>query len=389
MDKDQQSIDLHRKYQGKLETVSKIHIKNKEGLALVYTPYVAAVCKAIAQDKNLANELTLKGRTIAVISDGSAVLGLRNIGPEAAMPVMEGKAILFKQFGELDAFPICLATQNNEEIITIVKNLAPTFAGINLEDIEAPRCFDIENALQNIGIPVMHDDQHGTAVVVLAGLMNAAKVVGKDFKKLKVIINGSGAAGIAIANMLLCRSFEEGICDAVSNLILLDSKGIVHKGRADLNPYKADIAKHSNKENLSGDLHTALKGADVFIGVSRGDVINAHDIKLMNKDAIIMAIANPTPEIMPDEAKKGGAMVVASGRSDFPNQINNCLVFPGIFKGALQVHAKKITNEMKHAAAVALASVVKKPIADYIIPSVFEPGLADIIAQAVAKAYKH
>jgi len=363
-----------------------VAVANKDDLALVYTPHVAAVSKAIEQDKSLARELTLKGRTIAIVSDGSAVLGLRNIGPEAAMPVMEGKAILFKLFGGLDAFPICVGTQNNEEIITIVKNLAPTFAGINLEDIEAPRCFEIENALQDIGIPVMHDDQHGTAVVVLAGLMNAAKVVGKNFRDLKIVINGAGAAGIAIANMLLCRSFEEGICEAVSNLILVDSKGIIHKGRSDLNAYKLDIAKHSNRENQTGSLHDALKGADAFIGVSRGNLVTSSDITLMNKKAIVMAIANPIPEILPSEAKRGGAMVVASGRSDFPNQINNCLVFPGIFKGALKANAKKITNEMKHAAAVALAGAVKKPTADNIIPSVFEPNLATIVANAVAKA---
>ncbi|MDE2026847.1 MAG: NADP-dependent malic enzyme, partial [Patescibacteria group bacterium] len=332
MDKDQQAIELHKKNQGKLETVSKITIKNKEDLALAYTPHVAAVSKAIEKDKKLANELTLKGRTIAVVSDGSAVLGLRNIGPEAAMPVMEGKAVLFKQFGGLDAFPICVGTQNTGEIISFVKNLAPTFAGINLEDIEAPRCFVIEQALQDIGIPVMHDDQHGTAIVVLAGLMNAAKVVGKHIKDLKIVVNGAGAAGIAIANMLLCRSFQEGICESVSNLVIVDSKGIIHKDRPDLNPYKLELAKHSNRDNQQGDLREALKGADAFVGVSRGNLLTADDIKLMNKHAIVFAIANPTPEIMPLEAKNGEALVVASGRSDFPNQINNCLVFPGIFK---------------------------------------------------------
>ncbi len=304
MDKNQQAIELHRKYGGKLETVSKIAVKNRDDLSLVYTPYVAAVCKAIEENKELAKELTLKGRTIAVVSDGSAVLGLRNIGPEAAMPVMEGKAILFKQFGGLDAFPICIGTQNTGEIISFVKNLAPTFAGINLEDIEAPRCFVIEQALQDIGIPVMHDDQHGTAIVVLAGLMNAAKVAGKKLKDLKIVISGAGVAGIAIANMLLCRSFEEGICESVSNLVLLDSKGILHKDRPDLNPYKLEIAKHSNRDNQKGDLREALKGADAFIGVSRGNLMTAEDIQLMNPNAIVFAIANPTPEIMPLEAKK-------------------------------------------------------------------------------------
>jgi malate dehydrogenase (oxaloacetate-decarboxylating) len=386
MDKDQQAIKLHKKYQGKIETVSKIKITTREQLALVYTPHVAAVSKAIEKNKPLANMLTLKGRTVAVISDGSAVLGLRNIGGEAAMPVMEGKAMLFKQFGGVDAFPICLATQDTNEIVTIVKNLAPTFAGINLEDIAAPRCFVIENALQDIGIPVMHDDQHGTAVVVLAGLLNASKVVGKNLRDLKVVINGAGAAGIAIANMLLCHSFEEGICESVKDLILVDSKGILDRKRTDLNPFKEEIAQFSNKKNITGTLQMALKDADVFIGVSRGNLLTPSDIKTMNKNAIVFAIANPIPEIMPMDAKRGGASIVASGRSDFPNQINNVLVFPGIFKGAIKAGAKKITNTMKHAAAYAIAGIVKNPTVDYIIPSVFEPHLADIVARAVTKA---
>lgn len=386
MNTDEKAIKLHEKFQGKLETISKIDVKNKDILSLVYTPGVGAVSKAIEKDKNLANTLTLKGRTIAIVSDGSAVLGLRNIGPEAAMPVMEGKAILFKIFGGLDAFPICVGTQNNEEIISFVKNLAPTFAGINLEDIEAPRCFIIEKALQNIGIPVMHDDQHGTAVVVLSGLLNVSKVTGKKMSDLKVVINGAGAAGIAIANMLLCHSFEENICKPVGDLILVDSKGIIGKDRQDLNLYKKDIVQYSNKRNLSGNLQTALKGADVFIGVSRGNLVTAKDVATMNKNAIVFAIANPTPEIMPDEAKKGGALIVASGRSDFPNQINNVLAFPGIFKGALRANAKQITNKMKHAAAYAIAGMIKNPTPDCIIPSVFTKGLAETVAKAVAKA---
>lgn len=386
MNTDQKAIALHKKYWGKLETISKIKVKDKNMLSLVYTPGVGAVSKAIEKDKNLANTLTLKGRTIAVVTDGSAVLGLRNIGPEAAMPVMEGKAILFKQFGGLDAFPICLGTQDTGEIITCVKNLVPTFAGINLEDIEAPRCFLIEQALQEIGIPVMHDDQHGTAVVVLAGLINASKVVGKRFRDLKVVINGAGAAGIAIANMLLCRSFEADICTPVGDLVLVDSKGILDRKRKDLNMFKKEIARYSNKKNLSGTLKDALKGADVFIGVSRGNLVTPEDIKTMNKDAIVFAIANPIPEIMPEDALRGGARIVASGRSDFPNQINNVLAFPGIFKGALQAKATKITNIMKHAAAYAIAGAVKKPTADNIIPSVFHPKLAEIVAKAVAEA---
>jgi len=386
VDINQQAIELHKKFQGKLETISKIDVKTREMLSLVYTPGVGAVSKAIEANKKLANNLTLKGRTIAVVSDGSAVLGLRNIGPEAAMPVMEGKAILFKLFGGLDAFPICIGTQDTGEIITFVKNLAPTFAGINLEDIEAPRCFIIEQALQNIGIPVMHDDQHGTAVVVLAGLLNAVKVTGKKLKNLKVVINGAGAAGIAIANMLLCRSFEADICTPVGDLILVDSKGIINKKRADLNEFKKEIARYSNRKNISGILDDALKGADVFIGVSRGNLVSPDQIKTMNDKAIVFSIANPIPEIMPREAQKGGAMVVASGRSDFPNQINNVLVFPGIFKGALQAKATRITNIMKHAAAYAIAGMVKNPTPDCIIPSVFEPNLADIVAKAVAKA---
>lgn len=383
---DEQALKLHEKYQGKLETVSKIVVKDRETLSKVYTPGVAAVSKAIERSKKLASTLTLKGRTIAIVSDGSAVLGLRNIGPEAAMPVMEGKAILFKQFGGLDAFPICVGTQNTGEIITFVKNLTPTFAGINLEDIEAPRCFVIEQALQDIGIPVMHDDQHGTAVVVLAGLLNAAKVVGKQLRDLRVVINGAGAAGIAIANMLLCRSFESDICTPVGDLILVDSKGIIDKDRRDLNMFKKEIARYSNKENRSGILMDALIGADVFIGVSRGNLVTPKMVKTMNKNAIIFAIANPTPEIMPDDAKKGGAVVVASGRSDFPNQINNVLAFPGIFKGALRAGATRITNVMKHAAAYAIAGTIKKPTPNEIIPSVFYPGLADIVAKAVAEA---
>lgn len=385
MDLNKQAIVLHQKFQGKLETTSKVPVTNRDELSLAYTPGVAAVCKEIQKDKNLANELTLKGRTIAVVTDGSAVLGLGNIGPEAAMPVMEGKALLFKTFGQVDAFPICLATQDTQEIISIVKKLVPTFAGINLEDIAAPRCFEIEESLQEIGIPVMHDDQAGAAIVTLAGLLNASRVVGKSLREMKVVICGAGAAGIAIARMLLCLSFEQGMCTPVRDLLMVDKTGIINRKRTDLNSYKKEIADHSNKENISGDLKTALKNADVFIGVSGPNLLTAEDIKLMNSQAIVFALANPTPEIMPEEAKKGGAVVIATGRSDYPNQINNLLAFPGVFKGTLQRGATKITNNMKLAAALKLADLVKNPGVDNIIPSVFEKGLAEEVARAVAE----
>lgn len=396
MDINQRAIKLHKKFQGKLETVSKVPVTNREELSFAYTPGVAAVCNAIKENKSLVKNLTLKGRTIAIVSDGSAVLGLGNIGPEAAMPVMEGKAVLFKLFGGLDAFPICLQTQDPREIVRIVKNLAPTFAGVNLEDISAPRCFEIEEALSGIGIPVMHDDQWGAAIVTLAGLLNAARVVGKNIKDLKIVINGAGAAGMAIARMLLCLSFEQGSCTPVSDLIMIDSEGIIGRQtgalkeiglmRKNWNRYKEEIAKHSNKKNLSGGLKDALKGADVFIGVSRANLLTSDDILLMAKDPIVFALANPVPEIMPEEAKKGGAKVVATGRSDYPNQINNLLAFPGVFKGAIRSGAMKITNGMKLAASLTLAKMIDSPSAEKIIPSVFEKGLAEKVARAVEKA---
>lgn len=385
-DLNQQALELHKKFQGKLETTPKIGVSNRDELSLAYTPGVAAVCKEIEKDKSLENQLTLRGRTIAVVTDGSAVLGLGNIGPEAAMPVMEGKALLFKTFGGIDAFPICLATQDTNEIISIVKKLIPTFAGINLEDISAPRCFEIEESLQDIGIPVMHDDQAGAAIVTLSGLLNAAKVVGKQLKDMKIVINGAGAAGIATARMLLCMSFEQGMCTPVKDLLMLDKTGIINRDRKDLNKYKREIAERSNRDNVKGDLRTALEGADVFIGVSGPNLLTADDVKLMNSRAVIFALANPMPEIMPEEAIRGGAKVVATGRSDYPNQINNLLAFPGVFKGALQKGAKRITNNMKLAAALKLAELVKNPTAEKIIPSVFETGLAEEVAKAVAEA---
>ena len=386
MNQDEQAIELHKTYHGKLETTSKLSITDKDTLSLVYTPGVAAVSRAIAENKDLAKDLTLKGRTIAIVTDGSAVLGLGNIGPEAALPVMEGKAILFKQFGGLDAFPICLNTQKTGEIIQTVKLLAPTFAGINLEDIAAPRCFEIEDALMDIGIPVMHDDQAGTAIVVLAAIINATKVAGKSLRDMKVVISGAGAAGMAIARLLSCLFYDQSICIPVKDVILVDSKGIISKDRLDLDHIKQGMALHTNKENLSGDLKTALRKADVFIGVSKGNLLTAEDIAHMNDKPIIFAMANPTPEIMPDEAKRGGAFIIGSGRSDLPNQINNVLAFPGIFKGAIKAQAKKITGNMKLAASMAIANMVENPTPEKIIPSVFEPNLADRVADAVAAA---
>ncbi len=373
------ALKLHAKNKGKLSTLVTTPIKNIRNLSLAYTPGVAEVSKAIAADKNLVNVYTIKPHTVAIISDGSAVLGLGNIGPEAALPVMEGKAAIFKTFANLDAFPICLATQEVEKIVETIKNIAPVFGAINLEDISAPRCFEVEEKLQNLGIPVMHDDQHGTATVVLAGLLNACKVVKKDIKNLTIVISGAGAAGSAIARIL---------SPLVKNVIALDSRGIISTTRPDMDPYKRRLAAITNKNNLSGDLRVALKGADVFIGVSRPGLLHKEDIKLMSARPIIFALANPVPEIMPDEAKKGGAFIVATGRSDYPNQVNNSLAFPGIFKGALDAKATKITQEMKLAAAHAIAGLVQHPTWEKIIPGPFTPGLVKTVSGAVAKAAK-
>lgn len=379
MDLGKQSLKLHKKYRGKIGVTPLVDIKDKNDLSLTYTPGVAEVSKVIAEKKEMVWDYTIKSHIVAVVSDGSAVLGLGNIGPEAALPVMEGKALLFKTLGGVDAFPICLATQDSEEIIRTVKLLAPNFGGINLEDICAPRCFAVENALQDIGIPVMHDDQHGTAVVVLAGLINAAKVAGKKMEDLKIVISGAGAAGTAIAKLL---------CPKVAEILILDSKGLIGKHRKDLDNYKAELAAMTNHGKRSGDLQEALKGADVFIGVSKANLLLAEDIKLMGTRPIVFAMANPIPEIMPDEAKKGGAFIVASGRSDFPNQINNVLAFPGIFRGALSVRATKITEQMKLAAAYALATLVPSPTVDKIIPNPLNRQVSKVVASAVAKAWE-
>ena len=372
------SMDLHKKFGGKLEIKSKFEVKSKEDLSMAYTPCVAEVSSAIAKDKKLAKKYTIKKNTVAVVSDGSAVLGLGNIGAQAAIPVMEGKAILFKELANVDAFPICLLTQDPEEIISIVKNISPIFGGINLEDISAPKCFYIEEMLQDIGIPVMHDDQHGTAVVVVAALINALKVLKKDIKKTKVVIVGAGAAGIAITKMISNELH-------VQNIIVCDSKGIISKHRSDLNPVKEKLLLSTNKNNIRGEMQKALIGADVFIGVSTGGILNAKMIKTMNPDPIVFAMANPIPEIMPDEARKGGAAIVGTGRSDFPNQINNVLAFPGIFRGLLDGNITKVTSEIKINAARALANFIKDPTVEKILPSPLDKDVPKAIAKSIMK----
>jgi malate dehydrogenase (oxaloacetate-decarboxylating) len=371
----QDSLKYHKKYKGKIGTELKSPINDKSELSLAYTPGVASVSLELSKDPKKASLLSLKSNTIAVLSDGSAVLGLGNIGPYGAIPVMEGKAALFKKFGGVDAFPICVDTQDNEEIIKIAKAIAPVFGGINLEDIEAPRCFEIERRLiLELDIPVMHDDQHGTAVVVLSALINAVKVTNKD-KSVKIVINGAGAAGTAVCDLLLEYGFE--------NIVICDSKGAISKKRSDLNIEKRRLTKITNKNSEVGDIHQIIKNKDVFIGVSKGNLIDKSDVANMNSDAIVFAMANPTPEIMPDEAKKGGAKIVASGRSDFNNQINNVLAFPGIFRGALNNKVKKITNKMLIQAAVNLSRLVKVPTPEKIIPNPFEKGVVEAVARAI------
>lgn len=384
----EESIQLHKTLRGKITVRNKMDVRSTEDLARVYSPGVAAPCEAIAADKNKVYDYTLKGNCVAIVTDGSAVLGLGNIGPEAALPVMEGKAMLFKKFADIDAFPICLATQDTEEIIRTVQLLAPTFGGVNLEDIAAPHCFEIERRLQDIGIPVFHDDQDGTAIVVLAGLINAAKLVGKPLTQLKVVVNGAGAAGTAITKLLRCQGYgqDQAACISVKDVIACDSHGIVSRSRTDLNEDKQQLLGYTNTQNISGTLQDALVGADVFIGVSKGNLLTAEDVKLMGKDAIIFALANPIPEIMPAEAYKGGAAIVGTGRSDLPNQINNVLGFPGIFRGALDARAKRITPGMKLAAAFAIADYLRNPSREEIIPATLDPAVAHRVAEAVRKA---
>ena len=378
MTNDEKAIELHRNWNGKIETTPKSHVNTREDLALAYTPGVAAPCRIIAENKAEVYNYTLKANTVAVVSDGSAVLGLGNIGPEAAMPVMEGKCVLFKEFGGVNAFPIVLATQDTEEIIQAVKVIAPTFGGINLEDISAPRCFEIEERLKKeLDIPVFHDDQHGTAIVVLAGIINALRVVHKEKETCRVVVNGAGSAGIAITKLLLRYGFKD--------VTMCDRLGIIGPDYPDLNWMQKEMTQVTNLDRKTGTLADAMKSADIFVGVSAPGIVTKEMVQSMNKDAILFAMANPTPEIMPDLAKEAGARVIGTGRSDFPNQVNNVVAFPGIFKGALEGHAKEITEEMKLAAATALADLVPEEQLsdDFILPEAFDPRVSEVVAKAV------
>lgn len=374
----EKALALHKEWNGKLETTPKCRVASREDLAIAYTPGVAEPCKKIAENKEEAYRYTIKSNTVAVVSDGSAVLGLGNIGAEAAMPVMEGKAVLFKEFGGVNAFPICLDTQDTEEIIRTVVNIAPAFGGINLEDISAPRCFEIETRLKELlDIPVFHDDQHGTAIVVLAGIINALKVTGKKKEDCRIVVNGAGSAGIAISKLLLSYGF--------AHLILCDKAGILNKQTPGLNWMQKEMMEVTNLDGKAGSLADALAGADIFVGVSAPGIVSPEMVASMNEDAILFAMANPVPEIMPDEAKKAGAKVVGTGRSDFPNQVNNVVAFPGIFRGALEGRASQITEEMKLAAALAIASLVpdEELSEDHIMPEAFDPRVADVVSAAV------
>lgn len=370
------SIELHKKNKGKITINSTVPLRNYTDLSIAYSPGVAQPCLEIVKDENKVRDYVINGNTIAVITDGSAVLGLGNIGPKASLPVMEGKSALFKRFANINSFPIAIDTQDVDEFVKTVKNIAPSFAGINLEDISAPRCFEIEKRLKKeLNIPVFHDDQHGTAIVALAGLINSLKIIDKKKEDIKIIVNGSGAAGIAIVNL-----FVKFGC---KNVIVCDSKGIVSKSRTDLNSEKIELLKITNKKNLNGTLQDAIKGCDMFIGVSKANLLTADDVKLMAKDPIIFALANPIPEIDPKVAYNAGAKIVATGRSDYPNQINNVLVFPGIFKGALEARANDITEDMKLEAAKALAKLVKNPHSKKILPKPFDKGVCESVANAV------
>lgn len=383
MTANEKALLMHEEWNGKLETVAKAPVKSREDMAIAYTPGVAQPCKVIAKDRDAAYRYTMKANTVAVVSDGSAVLGLGNIGPYAAMPVMEGKAVLFKEFGGVNAVPICLDTQDTEEIIKAVTWMAPGFGGINLEDISAPRCFEIEERLkETLDIPVFHDDQHGTAIVVLAGIINALKVVGKKKENCRVVINGAGSAGIAIARLLLTYGF--------SDILLCDKAGILSRESENLNWMQERMVKVTNLNNETGSLADALEGADIFIGVSAPGIVTGEMVAKMNPDAILFAMANPVPEIMPDEAKAAGARIVGTGRSDFPNQVNNVVAFPGIFKGALEGRAAQITEEMKLAAAQAIASCVppQELSEDNIMPQAFDPRVVQLVAEAVKSHIK-
>ena len=377
---DEKAIFLHKQWHGKIETTSKAPVKNREDLSIAYTPGVAAPCRIIAEDPDAAYTYTLKANTVAVVSDGSAVLGLGNIGPEAAMPVMEGKCVLFKEFGNINAFPICLSTQDPDEIVAAVKAISPTFGGINLEDISAPRCFEIEERLKKeLDIPVFHDDQHGTAIVVLAGIINSLKITGKKKEDCRVVVNGAGSAGIAIAKLLLRYGFTD--------VTLCDRQGILRSGMEGLNWMQESMMEVINPRGLSGSLADALKDADIFVGVSAPGIVSKEMVASMHPDAILFAMANPVPEIMPDEARAAGARIVGTGRSDFPNQVNNVIAFPGIFKGALEGRATQITEEMKLAAAEAIAGLVSDDqlSEEFILPEAFDPRVAQAVSAAVKR----
>ena len=377
----QKALELHEKNQGKLEVVSKVKVNDAMDLALAYTPGVAEPCKKIHEDNDLAYKYTNKGNMVAVVTDGSAVLGLGNIGGIAGMPVMEGKSVLFKEFGNVDAFPICLNTQDTEEIISTVKAISPSFGGINLEDIAAPRCFEIEKRLiEELDIPVFHDDQHGTAVIVLSAVINALRIVKKDISDVKIVISGAGAAGIAISNLLT-------LAGAKNNLIL-NSRGIIDPDDEKLDEARREIARTTNPNKVKGDLKTAMENADIFIGVSAPGILTKEMVASMNHDAIVLAMANPVPEIYPDEAKEAGARVVGTGRSDYPNQVNNVLVFPGIFRGALDAKADRITDDMKLSAAYAIAHMVEQPVEERILPEAFNKDVAKNVANAVKKSWE-
>ena len=378
----ERSTEEHGKHQGKIAVTSNMRLDSQEDLSLAYTPGVAGPCEEIAKHPEKAWDLTWKGRTVAVVSDGSAVLGLGNIGPQASLPVMEGKAALFKEFAGVDAVPVVLDTQDPDEIISIVRAIAPTFGGINLEDISAPRCFRIEEALQDIGVPVMHDDQHGTAIVLLAALQNASRVVGRPLGSMSVVINGAGAAGRAITRLLTCAD-EGDRCIPVGKVRVCDSRGIVYPGREKNDELKEELGALTNPEREQGTLKDALGDADVFIGVSRGNLLTTEDIRTMKPDSIVLAMANPTPEIMPEDALAGGAAIVGTGRSDFPNQVNNVLAFPGIFRGALEARATRITQSMMHATVDAIAACVVEPTPRRILPAAFDRSVAVRVANAV------
>lgn len=382
----ERSVELHSSHRGKIETGVKVPLGSRDDLSIAYTPGVAEPCLLIAKDVERSFDLTCRGNTVAILTDGSAVLGLGNIGPTAAMPVMEGKAALFKKFADVDAWPICVDSQDAGELVRVARLLAPTFGGINLEDISAPRCFEIEQQLQDLGIPVFHDDQHGTAIVLLAAMINASRLVGKELSDLTVVVSGAGAAGTAIAQLLRCVNQDPTLCVPVRDIIVCDSTGAIHAQRERLSPEKASLLSYTNRHGKSGSVHDVLEGADVFIGVSVGGLLARNDIERMARDPIILAMANPEPEIMPDVARSAGAAVIGTGRSDFPNQVNNVLAFPGIFRGALDCRAPRITSKMKLAAAFALAEAVESPTAEMILPDPLDLSVPPKVAAAVREA---